>query len=695
MAKKKHASVHKAVKKVEQTKRKKVAALSHHEENVNAMQGFSLPGKVAWWTLLALVFLVPLALSNLTFLGFSLPFGSDVYDNLKVTILRIGSLVALLAWSYDILKNGGKLRTTPIFWLFGAFLVWATISTCLSVSPITSFLGKYRRYGGLWSYFIYAILFFLVIQYATNESRVKMLAKSLCLSSGFIAFYGLLQSIGIEPIMKNATAFEAGRSFSTYGNPDLLAGFLAFGTFISLGLALAERRTGWRVFYWVITLMNSAVIITAYSRSIWVGFVFGISAIILFAVRQRTKLEGTDYGFLGATAVATSAYIIKSLTRNDAVTNFASRLSSIFQFNSGSSLTRFEIWSAAIAAIKDRPIFGFGPDTFRLIFRRYAPVEYAQDAGYLSVADNVHNHVLQLAAGVGVVGCALYYAMLFWIACVSFKLGFTPHEQDDSISQSGRLLYGGLWSACLAYMVHLFFGLSLPGCTFLLFIFMGALVAPTAREHEVAPIKLAEVALTGGAIVVALISVFTLRLYIADYYFIKGDDAANSNNPQGAVSAYKRATELDPYNDRYKTEYFSSAATLAFSAVQSAQNKQLSEADANTYVADAERIGKEAIEFMPWEYDNYSMIALFYTQLGETTGDKTYFAKAINLAEPQIELTPSGLALRYAYARALMGEGRAEEAKKQLEICVEQDTNFKYAQELLKMIVETSTVTPS
>ena len=89
------------------------------------------------------------------------------------------------------------------------------------------------------------------------------------------------------------------------------------------------------------------------------------------------------------------------------------------------------------------------------------------------------------------------------------------------------------------------------------------------------------------------------------------------------------------------------------------------------------------------------MSALFYTQLGETTGDKTYFAKAINLAEPQIELTPSGLALRYAYARALMGEGRAEEAKKQLEICVEQDTNFKYAQELLKMIVETSTVTPS
>lgn len=686
MAKKKHSSVQKAVKKVEQSNRKKVSLKTHGEENADALSGLSLAGKVAWWTLLALVFLVPLALSNLTFLGFHTAFSADVYDNLKVTILRVGSLIALLAWSYDILKNGGKLRTTPIFWIFGAFLTWATISTCLSISPITSFLGKYRRYDGLWSYLIYAILFFLVIQYATKESRVKMLAKTLCYSSALIAFYGLLQSIGIEPIMRGVTAFEAGRSYSTYGNPDFLAGFLAFGTFVTLGLALAERRAGWRVAYWIILIMNSAVIITAYSRSIWVGFAFGMVAMILFAVRQRTRVEGSDYVFLGATAVATSAYIINSLTRNDAVTNFGARLSSIFQFNSGSSLTRFEIWGAAIAAIKDRPIFGFGPDTFRLIFRRYAPVEYAQDAGYLSVADNVHNHVLQTAAGVGIVGCALYYAMIAWIGAVSFKLGFTPSSTDDTISQSGRLIYGGLWSACLAYMVHLFFGLSLPGCTFLLFIFMGALVAPTAREHEVAPIKLAEVALAVGVACVAIISIISVRLYVADYYFLKGNNSAAGNDLVGAVNNYKTATVLDPYNDRYKTEYFSSSAALAFDAVQSAQDKQLPQSEADRYVAEAERIGAQTIKFMPWEYDNYSMIALFDTQLAEVTGDKTYFEKAIKLVEPQIKLTPTGLALRYAYARALVGMGRIPEAKAQLEICVKQDTNFTYAQELLNSL---------
>ena len=34
----------------------------------------SVARRIAWWALLAMVFLVPVAMSNLTFLGFSLPF---------------------------------------------------------------------------------------------------------------------------------------------------------------------------------------------------------------------------------------------------------------------------------------------------------------------------------------------------------------------------------------------------------------------------------------------------------------------------------------------------------------------------------------------------------------------------------------------------------------------------------------------
>ena len=82
--------------------------------------------------------------------------------------------------------------------------------------------------------------------------------------------------------------------------------------------------------------------------------------------------------------------------------NFALRFASIFETGEGSGLTRTEIWQAAIKAITSSPmrfIFGWGADTFRLVFPKFKPLAYTHDAGYLSVADNVHDYPLQLAAG--------------------------------------------------------------------------------------------------------------------------------------------------------------------------------------------------------------------------------------------------------------------------------------------------------
>lgn len=689
--KKQHASITRAQKKVEANQCRAESSMPVREEDKLALADLTLPGKVAWFALLALVFFVPLALSNLTFLGFSLPFSSDLYDTIKVAILRIGSALALFAWIYDILKYGGKIRTSPLYWIFGAFLLWATASTIFSVSPVTAFFGKYRRYEGLWSYGIYAVLFFVVVQYATNELRVKMIAKTLVFSSAIVALYGLGQSVGIEPIMKGASAFEAGRSYSTYGNPDLLAGFLAFGVFVSFGLALGEHRRGWRVVYWLILLMNSAVSITAYSRSIWVAIVVGMGFMILFAVRQSMKPEKSDYVFMGGTLLATAVYALRSLSRNDAVTNIANRIISIFQFKSGSALTRFEIWDAAIKAIKDRPLFGFGPDTFRLVFRRYAPVSYAQDAGYLSVADNVHNYILQLAASVGIIGMLLFYGMGTWVAFLTFKLGFTPCKKDPSISTQGRLILGGIWVSCFAYMVHLSFGLSLPGATFLFIIFMGCLVAPLAHEKEVEPLSLAPFALGIGSIAFVAITVFSLRLYIADYDYLKGLTAQQANDPIAAIGHFERAIKLNPFVDRYRTEYFNASAAAATNALNAAQNKQMSSQEAQTYLSEAIKTGTQAITFMPWEYDNYSLMTVFYVQVADLTGDPTYYKKAISLAEAQLKLTPTGLALRYGYAAALAGEGRLDEAIEQAKICATQDTNFAQAKELLARLEQAKT----
>ena len=174
----------------------------------------SLARKISWWSLLAMVFVVPVAMSNLTWLnglGFqvSLPITYDQFDILKVFFQRVLTLVALGAWSWDMLTKGGKIRRTPVDWLILAFLVWVTITTFTSIHPPTAFFGKYRRFEGLLSFINYAVIYFLVLQFADRPSRVRALARSLFWSSIVVAGYGVLQRLGARPRPVGAAAVRA------------------------------------------------------------------------------------------------------------------------------------------------------------------------------------------------------------------------------------------------------------------------------------------------------------------------------------------------------------------------------------------------------------------------------------------------------------------------------------------------------
>jgi len=102
----------------------------------------SVARRVAWWSLLALVFLVPIAMSNFTYLGIRLPYTWDQFDIVKVSLERILSLLALAAWAWDILRRGGRIRRTPVDWAILAFLAWVTLTTITSVDWATALFGK-------------------------------------------------------------------------------------------------------------------------------------------------------------------------------------------------------------------------------------------------------------------------------------------------------------------------------------------------------------------------------------------------------------------------------------------------------------------------------------------------------------------------------------------------------------------------
>src|SRR5664279_2776127 len=124
--------------------------------------------------------------------SFKLPISYDQFDITKVFFQRVLGLVAVGAWGWDIFSRGGKIRRTPVDWLILVFLAWVALSAMLSISPATAFFGKYRRFEGLLSFINYAVIYFLVLQFADRPSRIKALAESLFWSSFIVAGYGFL-----------------------------------------------------------------------------------------------------------------------------------------------------------------------------------------------------------------------------------------------------------------------------------------------------------------------------------------------------------------------------------------------------------------------------------------------------------------------------------------------------------------------
>lgn len=630
-------------------------------------EAMSAARRVAWWALVAMVFLVPVAMSNLTFLGFRLPFTYDQFDIAKVFVQRVLGFVALGAWAWDLLRRGGRLRRTPIDWLILVFIVWVAITTVTSIHWPIALFGKPRRYEGLLSFVNYAVIYFLVLQLATSAARVRTLARALFFSSLIVAGYGVLQFIGWDPVIWGTLPFEVNRAFSTYGNPDLLGGFLMFSTPVALGLALAEQNLVWRLVYWAGFVVNGVTLIVAFTRGAWIGGAVGLALVAVIAWRHRARMRRVDWIPAAVSAALGGSIIWRSLSNPNEVTNFGKRLASIFQFSGGSGQTRAEIWQAALAAIKERPILGWGADTFRLVFPKFKPVEYVRDAGGISVADNAHNYPLQLATGVGIPGMLMMYGIFVWAGVRSFGVVF--RRTDDP----SRIVLGAFWAAAAGYLVQLLFGVSVTGNTFLLWAALGIVLAPTARVVELKAPKWGTAAAVVIAALAALGIVYQILPLAADNAYL--ESRAVSVGP-ARTEAARRAVRLNPLSGAYRAEVGLAYMAEVNGYLEAGKKAQAAGEDTSRYraavkssFASAESAFADAIAFQPDEYDNYVSLAELYNFGGQVLS-KRFYDSAIAVARRGLEVEPYGTAIRIALARALLNTGKTEEGIKELEYCV-------------------------
>ena len=333
------------------TAKKKKAPTAHSGVAQHAEE--SVARRVAWRSLQAVVVCLPLVMTNVSWTGSTMAaLTNDQFELPKLVALLVLAAVMLGGWSWDMLTRGGTLRTTPVFWAGGAFLLAAGVSTAFSIHLPTSIIGQYARFEG-W-------------QPSSHTASSSLWACSLSTpSTGFARSRGCLSSLRqlLPPTASSSTSGSIRSSGATRrGRPSerSLPSAIPIHSAASshwccrfrLALAISERGAPRRT--------SRLVGVLAPHRH--------RAARDLHARRVDRRVRGAGHRGVrdrvgqGAAAGARMRYplasavigaavlVVRSLGSESEVTNVAARLRSIFELGSGSGRTRTLIWQAAIKA---------------------------------------------------------------------------------------------------------------------------------------------------------------------------------------------------------------------------------------------------------------------------------------------------------------------------------------------------------
>ena len=330
----------------------------------------------------------------------------DTYDRYvisKLLLARVLVLGLLVLFVIRVMVTGSlTIKRTTLDLPLLAFVGSAFVSTLFAYNQNVAVFGTYSRYDGFLTILIYAALFWLSVQTLNFPSpsgggqgggvgEARVLMRVLLASGYLVALIAILQSV-----TDSATQGVLVPAFGTLGQKNVLGAFLAM--LIPLAYRELVEADSWsrRIIALNATTIIGVALILSLSRSAWLGT--AVVAVVLIVGGYRPTLQ---LG-LACLAVVLVAGLILGGLRVGAGVHAEQKVDELA--NSGD---RPALWRDTLTLTASRPVFGYGPDNFGLVFPRFQTTYLGRQQW-----DKAHAESLQVAATQGLVGLAAYVLVL-------------------------------------------------------------------------------------------------------------------------------------------------------------------------------------------------------------------------------------------------------------------------------------------
>ncbi len=306
-----------------------------------------------------------------------------------------------------------------------------------------------------------------------------------------------------------------GDPWGTIGNRNYLAGYLA----ASVPIVLAGSKGRWRIGIPGTALLIAGIVVAG-SRGAFLALAVVLFGWGVFRLRNRRLRTATILAAIGLTlALAFSApgrRAIGRLAEED---------------------VRPAIWPSALRAAADRPLFGWGPGSFRVVFPLYRTENYRRRPHAVNATQHAHNEPLEYLVESGIVGSAAWIGLLGY-AAVGWR------------RQGRRVAPYGL--ALCVFLLHGLVDVNLryPPNGFLFWALTGRLWGADRGIARRRIVRNPAVAVLLTAAAAAWFAGAVACPWVSDLRVRRAHLRRDRGDWQGAGRAYEAALRANPFNDR-------------------------------------------------------------------------------------------------------------------------------------------------
>jgi O-antigen ligase len=447
----------------------------------------------------------------------------------KIAIFQLGAALIFLYQSANVQKIYNLLRQPAGRWLAGAVAAtWmgAALATAFSTHAQLSLNGSaWRRLGLIPETGLLLFVLLTAAWLAAEPRNIRTLLRAATASGALAAAYGIAQYFGWDPLLP-AKAYEVGegqfmivRPPGTLGHADYFAAWLVVIVFLGIALERLETQAWLKRAAVGTSALAAVAIVLSGTRSAMLGLVAG-GVVFLILGRARIRARPIVLGFASAAALALFFFSPAGLKLRARVH---------WSLEDARGGARLLLWRDSLRMAAERPVAGFGPETFSSEFPRFESVDLAR-AFPDFYHESPHNMFLDALASEGVAGLLILLCVCGLGAWWCWRC-----------ARSGRPLAAPLAAALGGIVVTQQFIVFIAPTSLYFYLVLALLAASADRQGDRAPSasRFSPWILVPALGVLLVLGGYSVRLLAADAAWADVQSKIAAGDASGASNAYR------------------------------------------------------------------------------------------------------------------------------------------------------------